>query len=239
MVLRAGCVTQVRGVKKVTKITREKLPKYRNDLSKLPPLTKLLVKDIDKSAERIATASKLRQEKLDIYKHYMPDRIDTNLIEALFATDNNDIDKLLRVIDINLVTMNSFYVGVCFEVISDMIDLGLCESSTVAAAPEFKRLCEKTLFRLRFFESDDLLKLIKCLSKVGVTGDALIVQGALQMTRHLINDFEIEELEALETTLSRFECSDMNDKRSLLSAIRKAIPVTKQQKTKIVLIPTE
>lgn len=238
-VLRVGCATQVRGIKKIRKVFRQNLPKYRNDLSRLPPLTKLLIEDVDKTAERITAATRLRQEKLEIYKQYMPDRSNFILIEALFAENNNDIDELLRIVDCNLITMNSFYIGVSFEVINDMIELGLCDPSTVAVAPEFKRLCEKAMFKLRFFESDELLKLIKCLSSVGVPGDALIVQGALQMVRHLINDFEIQELEALANTLNRIECENEGDKKSLITAIKKAIPITQQQKSDLGLLPAQ
>lgn len=157
---------------------------------------------------KLAAFNMLRKEKLEVYKQYLPDRSNTNLLEALLHPENNDFDKLLRIIDHNLVTMNSFYVGVSFEVLNDSVELDLCHPSTIAASPEFKHLCEKSLYKLRFFESDELLKVIKCLVNVGVPKDTLIVQGTLQMIRHLINDFEVQELQALSATLEKMPSVD-------------------------------
>lgn len=239
-VLQPRCINQSRGLRGRVKIFRQELPRYRKNLSKLPPLTKFLTQNMKPSSNKLAAFNELRQEKLEIYKEYLPDRSNTNLIEALFHPDNNEIDELLRIIDHNLVTMNSFYVGVSFEVINDSIELDLCHPSTIAAAPEFKRLCEKSIYKLRFFESDELLKVIKCLVNVGVPEDTLIVQGTLQMIRHLINDFEIQELQALSAILDQVEPSKEPDvKKSLLPAIKRAIPISIQRKSELRMLPDD
>lgn len=174
---------------------RETLPRVKNNLKNLPRLTELLTSPPE--LRTLEDAIKLRQSKLEVYKAYMPLDSNTVLIESLFNRQNNDLDELLRIIDNNLDSMTSFYLAVSFEVIDDFIRAQLGDPLTVAVSPEFRRLIVKTLYKLRYFEADEVLKLIKCLSSVEVPKDCLIMQGALKMARCLINDFDQNELIAL------------------------------------------
>lgn len=184
-----------RGIRGVKKIIRERIPRYKVNLSDLPPLTEHLIDAQPRnSIEDIRYA---RIKKLETYTAYMPPATSKILLEALLNPDLNDIDQLLRIIDDNSSTMTSFYLGVSFEVIDDMIRDNLCDYATVAVSPEFKRLCAKTLYKLRFFEADEILKLMKCLSSIKISPDTLIYQAALKMARELINDFEVDELDKL------------------------------------------
>lgn len=184
-----------RGARAVPWVFRQKLPQTRIDLSKLPPLTNLLTSDEHYKA--IEDAASLRRKKLQVYKSYMPVNSNTTLIESLFDPESNCINNLLQVIDNNLETMTSFYIGVCFEVLDDFIRAKLCDAATVAVSPEFKRLSVKALYKMRFFEADEVLKLVKCLSTVGVPKNSLIYQSSLKMARASINDFEPDELRIL------------------------------------------
>lgn len=162
-------------------------------------------------------------ERIDFYKLYMPTDQKHTLLEALF-NPNNDIDQLLRIIDENLPTMNSFYLSISFEALNDMMQSGTCDIGTVLVSPELKNLCKKTLIKVRFFEADEVLKLIKCLSTMRVPEDILIAQSALQMARHLINEFSANELVALSTSLDNLEKVG-ESKKSLLCAMKQATTI--------------
>lgn len=213
-----------RGARAVRKTIRTEVPRYQRNLRDLPPLTELLS---DPNIASKQSLNDIRRKKLETYLEYFPtnDR-KTSLIEALFSP-HNDFDQLLRIIDENLPTMTSFYIGLSYEVIDDMMAAKQCDPLTIAVAPEFQRLCERALLKIRHLEADETLKLLKCLSAVGVPEDALIVQATLQMTRHLINDYNIDELATLDTVLQRFK-PVMEAKTSLLIAIRRAIPLARR-----------
>lgn len=196
---------------------RTKLPQYKKILGDLPPLTGPLT-----NREPIEDPAKLRTEKLDTYLSYVPVGSNTNLLEAIFKAD--DVDKLLRIIDENLVTMTSFYLGLSFEALDDMMRANLCDPATVAVAPEFRHLCSKTIYKLRFFESDEVLKLLKCTATLRVPEDRLIVQALLEMARNHINDFTIKELKTLEESLQEFE-PIRKGRESLLLVLKDAIPL--------------
>lgn len=224
-----------RNIRVKPRIIRTKLPKYKINLNSLPPLTGLLTSNNQYIGKE--SLDELRQKKLDVYKSYVPVNSNTNLLEALFRSDNN-INDLLRLIDDNLYTMSSFYIGISFELLDDMMQSKQCEIETVMVAPEFRSLCNRTLYKLRFFEADEILKLVKCLSTLSVPEDSLILQGALQMCRHLINDFEIRELEALEESLSKIEAIE-EDKSSLLLSTLAIIPLVKEKHLKEKLLPID
>lgn len=194
---------------------RTKLPKYQKDIYQLPQLTQLLT-----DGKSLKGLNELRIEKLAVYKSYLPADQNCTLLEALFH-QNNNIDQLLQVIDANLETMNSFYVAVSFEVLDDMMRSKSCDVATVIVSPEFKRLCTRTLYKIRFFESDELIKIIKCLSSVQLLENSLLTQAALQMSRHMINDFDEGELEALSQALENMKVQEQ-PRKSLIEAVKKA-----------------
>lgn len=202
------------------RLIRTRLPKYKKNLGSLPPLTELLTRPDEHT--HLNGPIKLRLEKLSVYKQFLPIGSNTNLIEALFNPDN-DIDRLLNIISDNLETMNSFYVGVSFEVLDDMVRAQLCDPATIIVAPEFRKLCEKALYKIRYFEADEVIKLIKCSSSLGLPENTLLVRAGLEMARHLINDFNLDELDALYMSLDTFRPIESKDK-SLLLVLKAAIP---------------
>lgn len=209
-----------RGLKAEKKLFRTKLPRYKLDLGSLPPLTELLTQT--ELCDNVTTLEQLFSEKLTVYKQYLPSDTKHVLLEALF-NPSNDIDQLLRIIDENLPTMTSFYIATSFEVLDDMMRYHPDIVETVAVSPELRRLATRALYKVRYFDSDELLKLIKCATTLGMPEDTLLVQSGLQMIRHLINDFEPDELKSLEEHLEKFKVIDSSD-RSLLVAIKKAVP---------------
>lgn len=211
----------VRGIKGEQKIFRQSLPKYKKILSDLPPLTGLLT-----NQDAIENAARLRDEKLNVYMNYVPVNSNTNLLEGIFKAD--DIDKLLRIIDENLASMTSFYIGVSFEALDDMMRANLCDRATVAVAPEFRRLCSKAIYKMRFLEADEVLKLLKCLSTLKMPENVLLVQAVLQMARNHINEFTIKELKTLQDALEQFNLIN-NGKESLLLALMDAIPLAMER----------
>lgn len=214
-----------RGIRAVRRQPRTELPKYKINIARLPHLTRLLTHPDGINNED--DAIRLRIDKLYVYKQYLPVGSNTNLIEALFSPQN-DIDKLLKIIDENLKTMNSFYIAVSFEVLDDMIRGHLCDPATIMVSPEFKNLCQKAVSKVRFFEADEVLKLIKCLSSLEVPENTLLVQASFNMTRHLINDFTIDELEALANSLDTFKPLEDGNK-SLLNALKSVIPAARKK----------
>lgn len=227
-----------RGVRRgQPKIFRTKLPKYRTETYGLPPLTSLLTSPKPLGIT-LQQAIQIRLEKLEIYKKYLPTDSNTNYIEALFNKQSNDIDDVLKIIDANLNTLNSFYTAISFEVLNDLIEANLCDPMTILVSPEFKRLCKKTIFKVRFFESDDLLKLIKCLSNLSISENTLIVQAALQMTRHHINDFNYDELLSLRDSLNKFE-EKIEAPKSLLVALKNITPKALERQIKLKLVAPE
>lgn len=174
-------------MKGVRRIVRHNLPRSKIDLKKLPILTGYLT-----SREK----RDFREVKLEVYKAYMPSNANHNLIEALLSP-NNEVDRLLRIIDDNLTCMSSFYLGVSFEALDDLVRAQLCEPSTIVVSPEFKKLCTKSLYKLRYFEADEVLKVLKCLTSLNISQETLIYQATFKMTRELINHFEPHELEVV------------------------------------------
>lgn len=215
---------QKRNIRGVRKIFRDHLPRYRNNLYSLEPLTEMLTSD--EIGRQVNSLNDLWTRKLEIYRQYLPDRQKPILLEGIFNSKNN-IDALLRLIDENLTTMTSFYVACSFEALDDMMRLGECDIATVMVSPEFKRLSTRALYKMRFFESDEVLKLIKCLSTVRLPEDLLLTQSAFQMARFMINDFNTDELETLSDCLETFEIVDSSPK-SLLLALRQAIPIAQK-----------
>lgn len=222
-------IVSSRGIKAEKKIFRTKLPRYKIDLGSLPPHSELLTQEEDPTVSDVHSHGQLMSEKLTVYKQFQPPGTKTILLEALFKPDN-DVDQLLRIIDENLLTMSSYYIALSFEVLDDMMRFNPDTRSTIAVSPELKRLATRALYKLRYFEADELLRLIKCVSRLGMPEDTLLVQSALQMTRHLINDFEPDELKCLEKYLERFEVIDTSEK-SLLAAIKRAVPKAMQMQT--------
>lgn len=223
----AGPSIPKRGLRAVRKLYRTQLPKYRLDFRTLPPLTKLLT-DSELDQIGMVDALQLRRDKIALYMKYLPTNSNTNLLEAIFNQDN-DIDRLLRIVDENLETMTSFYVGVSFEAIDDMMRANLCDKSTVKASPEFRKLSEKALYKMRFLEPDEVLKVIKCLSTLQLPGESLLVQATLQMARHFIDDFSITELRCLDRELRNFSTSE-DARKSILLALSHAIPLAIQKR---------
>lgn len=215
-------ITSKRNLRYVVRTPRQRLPRYKVNVGRLPPLTKFLTHHEEDFDLRL-----LRQEKLNVYKQYLPVNQKPVLLEALLNTDQ-DIDQLLRVIDENLETMTSFYVGVSFESLDDTMRANPSYKSTVAVAPEFRRLCSKALYKMRFLEADEVLKVIKCLSTLNIPESALIVQATLQMVRHLINDFNDYELRTLSSSLNCMRLQSVSNK-SLLKILQTAIPVAQQR----------
>lgn len=188
-------VQSKRGLRGVQKVFREKLPQYQVNLRDLPPLNENLLNT--EQCKSIEEVRERRIQKLATYNAYIPVKTSKILLEALLNPDLNDIDQLLRLIDENLPTMTSFYLGLSFEVLNDMMRDKLCDHNTIAVSPEFKRLCTRTLYKLRYFEADEVLKLMVCLSNVQISEKTLIFQAGLKMARELINDFDPEELEIM------------------------------------------
>lgn len=230
-------LTNQRGAKNVIfKTIRTKLPKYKKNLARLPPLTDLLTRlDYTVDLKKIMNT---RCEKLEVYKQYIPVGANTNYLEAIFHVDTNDSDRILEIIELNLETLNSFYLAVTFEALDDLMFAELCEPLDFAQSRVFKELCTKTLYKIRFFESDEVLKLLKCISRIGIAEDTLIVQAALQMARHHINDYNIKELDMLMLTLTRFK-EIIEPSKSLLVALKVAIPKAKDRQFKEKLIDEE
>jgi hypothetical protein len=213
--------TQHRNVRGVRKIFRQTLPKYKNNLMNLRSWQEM------PNGDEVSSLEGLWRNRTDYYKLYMPANQGHILLEALF-NPNNDIDQLLRIIDENLPTMNSFYLATSFEALNDMMQMGQCDIDTVLVSPELKNLCERSLLKLRFFDADEVLKLIKCLSTMSVPEDTLIVQSALQIARHLINDFNPDELAELRQSLDQFRVTD-ESRKSLLIAMKQATTIKLNQ----------
>uniref|UniRef100_A0A6G1SP91 Uncharacterized protein n=1 Tax=Aceria tosichella TaxID=561515 RepID=A0A6G1SP91_9ACAR len=208
--------TQNRNIRGVRKVIRQTLPRYRNSLMNLRNWDEMT----GVVGQEDTSLNKLWSDRLEFYKLYMPPKQTHTLLEALF-NPNNNIDQLLRIIDENLPTMNSFYLATSFEALNDMMQLRACDIDTVIVSPELKNLCKRTLVKLRFFEADEVLKLIKCLSTMRMPEETFIAQSAMQMARHLLNDFNASELLAMKESLENLQASDISQK-SLLAAMKQA-----------------
>lgn len=219
-----------RGIKRAqTIVMREKLPRYKKDTYNLPPLTDLMTKQLDNI--QLNEAIELRTKKLNTYKEYLPSGTNVNYLEALFNENSNDIDQVLKIIDENLITLNSFHVAISFEVLSDLMEANLCDPMTIIVSPEFKRLCQRTIYKIRFFECDEVLKLLKCLSNLNTPEDTLLVQAGLQMARHHINDFNYDELVLLSRVLESFK-EIIEPSKSLLVMLKKIAPRARERQIK-------
>lgn len=201
-----------RSIENLSMKKRIPMPKYQNSLSRLEPLSDILIDG------RIDSLEENCRRKLELYKQYLPPNHNTVLLEALLGA--KDIDTLLMVIDENLESMNSFLLAVSLEALTDQVRLASASPETILVSPEFKRLSTVLLYKMRYFETDEVLKLLNCLNVLNVPGKKLISQCAFQMTRYLINSFNMKELRHLNELLSKFD-NDTN----LVSAIRKALPI--------------
>jgi len=155
----------------------------------------------------------------------LPVNSNTNLIEALFHLDN-DIGRLLKIID-----DEPLYSPVFRETI-DMLQARLCETSTVAMAPEFRRLCDRSLLKMRFFEADGVLKLFKCLSIIDLPEDTLLVWAVCSNGPRALKDLTIKELGALSHSLEMFH-PIIESSKSRIKALKAAIARKNQIEAKL------
>lgn len=220
-----------RGIRSYQRIKRTVLPQYKRTLNELPQ------SDYLDNNDGIDNLADLWSKKLNAYKIYLPMTYVPKpvLLEAMYDS-NNDIEASLRIIQDNLTTMTSFYIGNSFEVLHDQVLYNEEYKCTVLSAPEFRALCGKALYKMRFLEADELLKVSKCLSILGIQEDTLIVQSTLQMIRHSINDFSYNELKDLEYHLEKFD--DLRKTHtSLLAILKESIPLAQRKLRERGLVP--
>ena len=187
-ILGAAAFKQSSRYKSLVPIVRRALPKYKKDLRDLPPLTKFLVHDrrtensTNCDNQEPTSLEDLWAKKLEILRAYLPIDSKPVLLEALFKP-TDDVGSSLTIIGDNLPSMTSFYIATCFEILHDHVLYHDHKRHTILVSPEFRSLCHRSLFKMRYFEADEVLKVMKCLSILRLPEHSLIVQSALQMAQ--------------------------------------------------------
>jgi hypothetical protein len=84
--------------------------------------------------------------------------------------------------------------------------------STLSSDPDFKRLCQLAVYKMRFMESNEVVSVFKCLTFLSISQKSLLFNGCLQMIRHQINEFEADELVLLDFlfTLQRKQSEEVS-----------------------------
>lgn len=132
-------------------------------------------------------------------------------MKQFVAAENEDLlqairsvrtqDECLALIRQNEKRMNAKQVSQTFTTLFTMGRSSPNRSkfvSTLISNPDFKRLIQLAVNRMRHMESNEVVSVFKCLTFLSISQKSLLFNGCLQMIRHQINELEADELVLLD-----------------------------------------
>ena len=153
---------------------------------------------------RSSQLTEMKEKRLQLIKRYLPEGETDILSEAIIKSPN--IQTLLELIDMHSSVMNNRHLAEIFESFHDFARYGKNydnNSFQLLGSPQFKTICNCVVKRIKFFAPPDTLTILKALIYLQVSPQTFIMQSVLQMARHQINDFRLEQIIFLDFLLNR------------------------------------
>ncbi|XP_076309291.1 FAST kinase domain-containing protein 2, mitochondrial-like [Tachypleus tridentatus] len=149
------------------------------------------------------------------------------LLEELEKVKN--MDKLLELSSLHHSVMNNKHLSVSFQKIYTFAKENYQNPPTVTSVPGFKRLCERVIKRARFFNTEDVISILRTLSYVKVPYSSAVYTSLCQMIRHTINDLTLSEIIFLDFLFNQ------QTPTPLVSALKMALPLVMESQLDIQL----
>jgi hypothetical protein len=133
------------------------------------------------------------------------------LTEAIIKSTT--IEEMLELISLHHSVMNNRHLSEAFESFHDIIRMSNRyneESIQMFSSPQYKLLCNRAMKRMRYFQPQEILTILKSLLFIKVSPKTMIIQSLLQMARQLINDFSLEQIIFLDFLLNRKLSENIN-----------------------------
>jgi len=133
------------------------------------------------------------------------------LTEAIIKSTT--IEEMLELISLHHSVMNNRHLSEAFESLHDIIRMSNIyneECIQMLSSPQYKQLCNRAMKRIRYFQPQEILTILKSLLFIKVSPKTMIIQSLLQMARQLINDFSLEQIIFLDFLLNRKLSENIN-----------------------------
>lgn len=140
------------------------------------------------------------------------------------------VDKVFDIIAQHHTVMNNSQILTAFSSLSDMSRQGPEDMEQLTEHASFRELCNRALKRMRFYNTEDVLTLLKITTQLKIPSNTVLVQAICQMLRHTINSLSLQNLIFLDLMLSR-----QKGKSSLTEALMMAVPLVFQTQAPIQL----
>lgn len=190
------------------------------------PAFRLLSSDVSPSDQMITTTA---TSKAPITPSALSKDADI-LTEQLQRAKN--VDRLLDLVGQHHRVMNNAQVLTAFTCLHDVIKQQpkQADYKSLTSHPGFRELCNRALKRMRFYETQEVLSLLKFSTLFQIPASTALVQAMGQMLKHSINSLSLSELIFLDMLLQWQKSSS-----SITDALKIAIPLVFQAQLPIQL----
>ncbi|KAL3234177.1 hypothetical protein MRX96_022695 [Rhipicephalus microplus] len=143
-----------------------------------------------------------------------------------------NVDRLLDLVGQHHRVMNNAQVLTAFTCLHDVIKQQpkQADYKSLTSHPGFRELCNRALKRMRFYETQEVLLLLKFSALFQIPASTALVQAMGQMLKHSINSLSLSELIFLDMLLQWQKSSS-----SITDALKIAIPLVFQAQLPIQL----
>lgn len=203
-----------RGIVQKT-VAPRRLPAIRLFSSEVPPSDQMVTTTVKSSAPLAPSA---------------PSKDADILTEQLERAKN--VEKLLDLVGQHHRVMNNAQVLTAFTCLHDVIRQHpkQVDYKSLTSHLGFRELCNRALKRMRFYETQELLSLLKLSTFFQIPANTALVQAIGQMLKHSINSLTLSELMFLDMLLHWQKSSS-----SITDALKMAIPLVFQAQLPIQL----
>ncbi|KAL1426377.1 hypothetical protein MTO96_003386 [Rhipicephalus appendiculatus] len=163
--------------------------------------------------------------------HLVHFRKDADILTEQLQRAKN-VDRLLDLVGQHHRVMNNAQVLTAFTCLHDVIKQQpkQADFKSLTSHPGFRELCNRALKRMRFYETQDVLSLLKFSTLFQIPANTALVQAIGQMLKHSINSLTLSELIFLDMLLQWQKSSS-----SITDALKIAIPLVFQAQLPIQL----
>lgn len=141
-------------------------------------------------------------------------------------------DRVLELVGQHHRVMNNAQVLTAFTCLHDVIRQHpeRLDFKTLTSHPGFRELCNRALKRMRFYETDDVLSMLRLTTFFQIPANTALVQAMGQMLKHNINSLTLPQLMFLDAHLRLQKSSS-----SIIDALKIAVPLVFQAQLPIQL----
>lgn len=141
-------------------------------------------------------------------------------------------DRVLELVGQHHRVMNNAQVLTAFTCLHDVIRQHpeRLDFKALTSHPGFRELCNRALKRMRFYETDDVLSMLRLTTFFQIPANTALVQAIGQMLKHNINTLTLPQLIFLDVHLRSQKSSS-----SIIDALKIAVPLVFQAQLPIQL----